>query len=570
MHAKIRVLLVVFFLLFLGLIVRLSYWQIVMGSTLSQKARGQYDSSTVTSAPRGNILAPDGSFWVLRSSIWQITGNPKMIKSSPESIAKKLALFLTDNPGDTASVSAEVQRINKLLSKSDVSWVSLNQKITDSVKKNIQALGIAGIDFTQGEGRFYPEASAAAQLLGFVGKDDSGDDIGYFGLEGYYNLPLSGKPGFVGQEKDAKGTPIFLGGMKEVTAINGVNLVTSIDKRVQLSIEKNLEDGIVKYEAKGGSVTVMDPYTGEILGMAAYPSFNQSKYREYSDEVFRNPVISDSFEPGSIFKVLVVAGGLDSGAITPETKCDICNGPINVDDFQIKTWNNEYHPDSSMTDVIVNSDNIGMSFIGQKMGADTLYDYLQKFGIGSLTGIDLQGESSPSLIKKGTWSNADLYTTTFGQGIAVTAIQMVRAVAAIANGGYLPTPHVVTQIQGDGWQENLDLPDSPRIISQKTAEETAQMMADAANIGEAKWAKIPGFTVAAKTGTAQIPVAGHYDEKNTNHSFIGFAPVNNPKFVMLVTLQSPQSSPWAAETTAPLWYSIAKDLFPYMGIQPDQ
>jgi cell division protein FtsI/penicillin-binding protein 2 len=174
------------------------------------------------------------------------------------------------------------------------------------------------------------------------------------------------------------------------------------------------------------------------------------------------------------------------------------------------------------------------------------------------------------LIKKGTWSNADLYTTTFGQGIAVTAIQMVRAVSVIANGGYLPIPHVVTQIQGDRWQESLNLPNFPRIISQKTAEETAQMMADAANIGEAKWAKIPGFTVAAKTGTAQIPVAGHYDEKNTNHSFIGFAPVDHPKFVMLVTLQSPQSSPWAAETTAPLWYSIAKDLFPYMGIQPDQ
>jgi cell division protein FtsI/penicillin-binding protein 2 len=168
------------------------------------------------------------------------------------------------------------------------------------------------------------------------------------------------------------------------------------------------------------------------------------------------------------------------------------------------------------------------------------------------------------------WSNVDLDTTTFGQGIAVTAIQMVRAVSAIANGGHLPTPHIVTSIQGDGWQENVDFPDFPRVISQKTAEETTQMMVDAANLGEAKWTKIPGFTVAAKTGTAQIPVAGHYDPTNTNHSFIGFAPVNHPKFVMLVTLQSPTSSPWAAETAAPLWYSITKDLFPYMGIQPDR
>jgi cell division protein FtsI/penicillin-binding protein 2 len=570
MHAKTQALLIIFLLLFLGLVIRLSYWQVVMGSTLSQKAQNQYDSSTVTVAPRGNILAPDGSFWVLRSNVWQITANPKLITDSPENIAKKLSPFLTNDPTNIASVSAEMQKIDSLISKQDVSWVSLSQKVADNVKKNIQALGIPGINFTQGEGRFYPEASAAAQLLGFVGKDDNGNDVGYFGLEGYYNLPLSGKPGFVGQEKDAKGAPILLGGTKEVTAINGVDLITGVDKRVQLLIEKNLENGITKYGASGGSVTVMDPYTGKILGIASYPSFDQSKYWEYNDEVFKNPVISNSFEPGSILKALVMAGGLDSGAVTPDTKCNICNGPINVDGYQIETWNNEYHPNSSMTDVIVNSDNVGMTFVGQKMGANTLYDYLQKFGIGGITGIDLQGESAPPLRKRGMWSNVDLDTTTFGQGIAVTAIQMVRAVSAIANGGHLPTPHIVTSIQGDGWQENVDFPDFPRVISQKTAEETTQMMVDAANLGEAKWTKIPGFTVAAKTGTAQIPVAGHYDPTNTNHSFIGFAPVNHPKFVMLVTLQSPTSSPWAAETAAPLWYSITKDLFPYMGIQPDR
>ena len=540
-----------------------------MGSDLSQKAQGQYDSSTITTAPRGNILAPDGSFWVLRNNVWQITANPKLIKDSPEAIAKKISPFLVPDPSNIASVSAQTQKINSLVSKKNISWVSLAQKVTDGVKKNIQAMGIAGLDFTQQEGRFYPEASSAAQLLGFVGKDESGNNLGYFGLEGYYNLPLSGKPGFVVQEKDAKGIPILLGGTKEVTAIGGVDIVVSVDKRIQILIERKLEEGIAKYGAIGGTVTVMNPYTGEILGMAGYPSFDQSEYQKYGNDVFRNPVISDSFEPGSTFKVLIMAAGIDLGVISPDTKCDICEGPINVDGYQIKTWNNEYHPDSTMTDVLVNSDNIGMTFVGQKIGADPLYDYLQKFGIGAITGIDLQGESAPPLRKRGTWSNVDLDTTSFGQGIAVTAIQMVRAVSAIANGGYLPTPHVVTKIQGDGWQEKID-PTAPiRVISQKAAEETAQMMSAAANLGEAKWTKIPGFTVAAKTGTAQIPVAGHYDPTNTNHSFIGFAPVANPKFVMLVTLHSPTQSPWAAETAAPLWYSIARDLFPYMGVQPD-
>lgn len=570
MHAKIQVLLIVFFLLFLGLIARLSYWQVVMGASLSQTAQGQYDSSTVTTAPRGNILSPDGGFWVLRNTVWQITANPKQITSSPDSIAQKLAPFLVDDPTNTASVSAETQKLVSLVGKQDVSWVSLAQKVSDTVKKNIQAFGLTGIGFTQSEGRFYPEASSAAQLLGFVGKDTDGGNIGYFGLEGYYNLPLSGKPGFVGQERDAKGTPILLGGTKQVTAINGVDLTTSVDKRIQLLIERSLADGITKYGAKGGSVTIMDPYTGVILGMASSPAFDPAKYQNYDNDVFRNPVISDSFEPGSILKVLVMAAGLDNGVVSPDTTCDICNGPVNIDGYQIETWNNEYHPNSTMTDVIVNSDNVGMTFVGQRLGQDKLYDYLQKFGIGSITGVDLQGESAPQLRKKGTWSNIDLDTTTFGQGIAVTGLQMVRAVSAIANGGYLPYPHVVTQIQGDGWEEQVNAPPSPRIISQKAADETAQMMVAAANLGEAKWTKIPGFTVAAKTGTAQIPVAGHYDATNTNHSFIGFAPVNHPKFVMLVTLQSPTSSPWAAETAAPLWYAVARDLFPYMGIQPDQ
>ncbi len=539
-----------------------------MGASLSQKAHGQYDSSTITSAPRGNILASDGSFWVIRNNVWQITANPKQM-ADKLTVSKRLAPFLVEDSENIASVSAETQRIFNLLSKPSTSWVLLAQKVSDDIKKNIEALGITGLSFVEQEGRFYPEASSAAQLLGFVGKNEDGNNLGYFGLEGYYNLPLSGKPGFMGQEKDARGTPILLGGNKEVNAINGVDIVTSIDKRIQLSIEKNLEAGVLKYGAKSGGVTIMDPHTGAILGMASYPAFDPQKYQDYGNDVFRNPVISNSFEPGSIFKVLVMAAGIDSGVVKPDTKCDICGGPINVDGYQIKTWNNKYKADSTMTDVIVDSDNVGMSFVGQKMGADSLYDYLHKFGIGVLSGIDLQGEAAPPIRKKGTWSNVDLDTTTFGQGIAVTGIQMVRAVSAIANGGYLPSPHVVTEIRGDDWREKIDPPASTRVISENTAQEIAQMMADAANLGEAKWTKIPGFTVAAKTGTAQIPVAGHYDLTNTNHSFIGFAPVTNPKFVMLVTLQSPQTSPWAAETAAPLWYAIARDLFPYLGVQPD-
>lgn len=570
MLLKIKILLAFFLFLFAALIVRLFYWQVIKGSELSNQAKNQYNSSQVLTAPRGNILAADGSYWVVRTGSWLLWVNPRQLVRTPSEIANQLAPFFVSDSNDKQSLLQETIKLQNLLAKNNVSWVALEQKVSDEVKKNIDALGIQGLGFDPQESSYYPEASSAAQLLGFVGKDDKGDNVGYFGLEGYYDLPLNGKPGFVGGQKDALGAPILMGGTTQVSAIPGVDLQTNIDKRIQTLVEDELSKGIEKYGASGGSVTVMDPTTGKVLAMASLPSFDPGNYSQYNNSLFKNPIISDAFEPGSILKVVIMASGLNAGVVTPDTECDICSGPLKVDKYLIRTWNDKYSPNISMTNVIVNSDNVGMSFVGQKLGADNLYDYLSKFGIGQKTGIDLQGEAAPKLRGKGTWNAVDLATASFGQGVAVTGIEMVRAVSVIANGGYLITPKVVNSIQGDGWQEAVKSDSPVRVISQQAAQEVTQMMVDAAEFGEAKWCRIPGFNVAGKTGTAQIPVAGHYDATNTNHSFIGFAPAKSPKFVMLVTLKSPKSSPWAAETAAPLWYSIAKDLFPYLGIQPGQ
>ncbi len=568
MERKIRFLIPIFILAFAGLIAKLFYWQVIKASDLSLQARKQYDSSQVTLAPRGNILASDGSYWAVRVDSWRVVADSEKLKDSPAKIANKLAPFFVDDPDSKTDLLTEAERLTTLLSKK-ASYIPLKQRIGSETKKNIEAMNLESIRFEGTESRYYPEASSAAQLLGFLGKDENGNDIGYFGLEGYYDLALSGKPGFVGREKGANGNPILLNGSQQVSAISGVSLITNIDKRVQLLAEEKLKEGIEKYSAIGGSVTVMDPYTGRVLAIASSPSFEPGKYWEYGDSFFKNPVISDSFEPGSIFKVLVMGAGLDAGVVKPDTPCDICAEPLKVDRFFIKTWNNEYHPNINMTDVIIHSDNVGMSFVGQKLGADKMYDYMDKFGIGKQTGIDLQGEVSPAMRKKGTWNVVDLATASFGQGIAVTGIQMMRAVSAIANGGYLVEPRVVDKIQRDGWEEEVKRDTPKRIISTEASGEVTQMMIDAAENGEAKWTRIPGFSVAGKTGTAQIPVSGHYDEDNTIHSFIGFAPARKPKFIMLVTLKSPQSSLWAAETAAPVWYSIAKDLFPYLGVQPE-
>lgn len=549
-QGKIRLLSIIFLMALFALIIRLAYWQIIKGNELARSAKAQYKSSQILVAPRGNILSSDGSFWVIRSEAWRIVANPNEVKVSP----KKIAELLTDEPD-------EIDRMIKLLGRKDLVWVSLKEKIGSDVKKTIEAIGLSGISFEPQEVRFYPEASVAGQLLGFVGKTDSGDDVGYFGLEGYYDLALSGKSGFVGRDSDPGGSPILTGQTREVTAISGIDLVTSLDKRVQLTLYNRLREGVEKYSAKGGSVIVMEPSTGKILGMESYPSYDPSHYWEYGDSYFKNPAVSDSFEPGSIFKVLVMSAGLDSGVIKPDTICDICEGPVKVDKYLIETWDKKYFPDSTMADVIVHSDNVGMTFVGQKLGADTLFDYLDKFGIGHTTGIDLQGEAAPSLKKRGTWNIVDLATISFGQGVAVTPIQIIRAVGAIANDGVLVTPRVVSTTQS---------PEEKRVIRPESADQITAMMVEAANQGEAKWTNLRGFKVAGKTGTAQIPIAGHYDEEKTNASFVGFAPYDKPKFVMLVTLREPQTSPWASETAAPLWYLIAKDLFVYFGVGPEK
>ena len=264
-----------------------------------------------------------------------------------------------------------------------------------------------------------------------------------------------------------------------------------------------------------------------------------------------------------------MASALDAGVVEVDTKCDICGGPFRIDKYSIETWDGKYRPDLSMAEIIVNSDNVGMVFVGQKLGIDKTCEYLKNFGIGSTTGIDLQGEATPHIREKKDWSQVDLATASFGQGIATTPIQMLTAVTAIANDGRFVAPQVVDKLIGEGWEEDIKPVVGAQVISKKSASEITAMMAEAAKNGEAKWTYSRGFKVAGKTGTAQIPIAGHYDDEKTIASFVGFAPYDNPKFVMLVTLQEPSTSPWASETAAPLWYLIAKDLFSYFGIQPE-
>ena len=562
---RFKIVFIVFILLFAAITARLFYWQIVKGSELKNQASLQYKGTKILKAPRGNILAKDGTWLAVMRTNWLLFAELPKIDKNKNEIANLLApIFVTQefekNDDYNKAILEETDRIEANLDRKGVVWVPIKRKITDVQKEKVEELNIKGLGFEPEETRYYPEGSEAAHLLGFVGKNEEGQDVGYFGLEGYYDLVLTGKDGYLKREKDLTGVPILNSSLTEVNSVSGSDLTTYIDKRIQSTVEDKLKLALEKYGAKEGTVIVMDPKTGGILAMSSYPNYDPAKYSEFEQRLFKNPAISDTFEPGSVFKVIVMAAGIDSKAVERDTICDICNRPFQVDKYYIETWNNKYHPDSSMTDVIVNSDNVGMTFIANRMGADKMYDYLSKFGIGKQTGIDLQGEANISLRKKGSWNIVDLATSSFGQGVSTTPIQIIRGVSVIANGGYLVEPKVV---------DSGNVKKQERIISKEAADDVTQMMVEAAKNGESKWTSLKGFSVAGKTGTAQIPIEGHYDAEKTIASFVGFAPANNPKFIMLVTLKEPQSSQWASETAAPLWYDIAKDLFNYFGIQPE-
>ncbi|MAG59446.1 hypothetical protein CMO96_01510 [Candidatus Woesebacteria bacterium] len=578
--ARVKFLSLLFLVVGALLLARLFSWQVLRSDELTELARGQHQISRAIPAIRGSILASDGFPLAAPAEAWLVWASLPDIEDSRK-VAAHLAPILAPKPTpieeeatesaiptEKELILAEEERLKEILTKEGVVWVPLKHRVTRETKEEIYSLGLSGIGFDLEESRSYPEGTMAAQLLGFVGKDAAGEDKGYFGLEGYYDLTLSGTRGVKAWEKDAFGNPILLGISRNISSANGLSLQTHIDRSVQWTLEKNLEKGIERYGAVAGSVVVMNPKDGGVLGMASWPSYDPSRFTSFEEEDFASPVVGDSFEPGSIFKVLVMAGALDKEVIKEDSKCDICEGPKRVAEYTISTWDNTYYPDSTPTEIIQHSDNVGMVWVAESLGIEALLDYLERFGIGKTTSIDLQGEANPKLRSEADWTTVDLATAGFGQGVAVTPIQMVTAVAGIANEGRVPVPQVVDKVIGVGWEQDIKPQFQGQAISSGAARKITEMMINAVESGEAQWTRLRGFQVAGKTGTAQIAVRGHYDEEKTIASFVGFAPADDPKFVMLVTLREPQSSPWASETAAPLWFSIANDLFPYFGIQP--
>jgi cell division protein FtsI/penicillin-binding protein 2 len=556
-----------FIVFFFLLILRLFYWQVIKAEFLQSQAERQHFTDTKIDAVRGNIYFSDGFILASSNPVFTLYAQPKVIsKAERVKSSYLLAKVLTEDPDQVDTVAKDF--IDKL--SRDLYWVQLKRNVSITEKKQIEELNLQGFGFEENRNRFYPEGSSSAHLLGFLGSDSKGASKGYFGIEGYFDGELKGIPGLIRNERDALGLPILIGNFFTSQAKNGKDLVLNVDRSVQYIVESELKKGIEKYGAKAGSVVVMDPKTGGILALASFPNYDPLKYFDFPKEYYKNPVVADQYEPGSTFKVLVMAAAINEDVVKADTKCDSCGGPVSLGGFTIRTWNNKYYPETTLKEVIVHSDNTGMVFTAQKMGLDKFYSYIENFGFGEPTDIDLQDESSPEIRSKNSFKEIDLATASFGQGIAVTPIQMVRAVSVIANGGNLMEPHVVKEIK----DEESSFRVRPKIIRQVLKESTTQvikeMMVAAVDEGEARVFKPKGFKIAGKTGTAQIPVAGHYDPSKTIASFVGFAPADDPKFVMLVRYVEPSSSIFGSETAAPTFFTIAKQLFLYYKIAPTE
>ena len=432
-------------------------------------------------------------------------------------------------------------------------------------KKNLPSL--RGVVWNPHLKRSYPENSLASNILGFYSFMDREHGVGYYGVEEYYDDLLAGTP----METFMPRNPYLLEELPDVPA--GASLVLTIDREIQAMVEKKLDESVKEYEAESGTVIIMDPRNGEILAMASQPRVNLNQYwkfeDQFKDKIPFNRAISETYEPGSVFKVLTMAAAFDAGSVDEET---IFNDPgrFEYGGSTIYNWNRRGWGKQTMQGCMQHSLNVCLAWVATELGKDDFYDYMQAFGIGRRTNVDLGGEkiwplSTPD---DSDWYPIQLATNSFGQGVAVTPIQLASAIASVANDGKLMKPHVLKAIIQNGKQYNT----IPQVLSVPIKPETARtitnMLVESLK-GESSFALVPGYNIAGKTGTAEIPVDGVYGIELTNASFVGWGPAEDPQFLVYVWLEKPGSSPWGSVVAAPIFSSITQELVKFLDIPPE-
>ncbi len=536
---------------------RLAWWQVLESGRLTQRLEAQKALDNTLPATRGAIRDTNGELLAGNLGAAFICAFPSQVRR-PEEVAARLAPILRTSPAPI---------LEALLNKS-AAYVRLNHgaRVDQDVADQVAALRIAGIVVEPATRRTYPDRTLAAQLIGYVDFDGHGQ----YGVEGHWDEQLAGTPGRLRSEKDTAGHEIGFGIRDLRPPVDGLDTYLTIDRTIQYVAERELERAVIEHRADGGTVIVMNPRTGAVLAMASRPSYDPNRYEEaaLTDGILLNPAISSVYEPGSTFKIVAMAGALNERLVTPESTIDD-PGVLAVGGHVIRNWDFKANGRITMTQLLERSSNVGAATVARKLGPERFQRYVGAFGFGARTGIDLQGEEVGLVKRHGTadWSETDLATNAFGQGIAITPIQMASAMSTLANGGIVMRPHVVQKVV-DPSTGKVIREARPQIVRQAISRDTAatllQMLFRSAENGETRGTLVPGFQAAGKTGTASIPVNGQYERDETIASFVGAVPANDPQFVILVKIDRPRDEPWGSLVAKPVFAMIGQELTRYL------
>ena len=558
MHKNIRIVLLGIVFCFILIIFKVFFVEVIEYDKLNKLANNLWNRNLVIGANRGRLLTIDGITIADNLTTVSLVVVPNQIKDKKGTV-KKLA--------DILGVSEDKisEHVNK---KSSVEIVHPEgRQLSYDIADRISKLNLDGVYLLKEGKRYYPYNTLFSHSLGFVGIDNQG----LSGIELTYDRYLTGASGAIKYYSDAKGNKLNLSNIYTEPQ-NGMDIYLTIDYDIQSSMERELNNVIEKYHADGAWAIVMDPNNGEILALSSKPDFNPNKYKEYStEEINRNLAIWSTYEPGSTFKIITLAASLEEKTVDLFNDTFTDNGSVNVDGARIRGWQKVGHGTQTYLQVVQNSCNPGFVSLGNKLGKDRLFSYINKFGFGEKTGIDLNGEGSGILFSLGKVGPVELATTAFGQGISVTAIQQITAVSATINGGYLYKPYVVKRIV-DPMSKEIILENKPTLvrktISSETSKNVRMTLETVVAYGTGRNAYIEGYRVGGKTGTAQKVSNGRYMASNHIVSFIGFLPADNPKAVVYVAVDNPKGiTQYGGTVSAPIAKNIMLDIISELQIK---
>lgn len=561
--------------IFLGVLIvvgRLVWIQLVHGSDMAELSISQTMGINIVSSPRGAIVDRDGEELAVSIMSKSLYADPVAMEDHPESDAaktgrnvKRLAADLLAAP---LGISAESLYSDFTIEGARFVWIkrTLSPEMAEKVQLIIKENNLPGLHFLEESKRYYTKGTMAAQVLGFVGTDD----VGLSGIELAMDSIIKARSKEMQETTDAVGNPIGESSMEDMRPQNMPTVYLTIDSKIQFVLEDALDRAMKETKSRAAAAILMDPHTGAVLGMASRPTFDPNDFGEYPVSTWTNRAISIIYEPGSVFKPIVGCIGLSENIITPQTVFED-KGSIKIADRVIRNWDGEGRGQVPFEDIIKYSINTGMVQLGMQLGANQMIDYSKKFGFGQPTGIELPGEESGILYRPEDMYEPDIATMAIGQGIAVTPLQMLRAICAIANGGELLEPYIIDKIvMPDGrvlrqGQKKV----VRRVITEDVAGQMRMMMEKVVSEGGGKPAHIAGYQIAGKTGTAEkLAEQGGYAPGEYIASFVGFVPAANPQYAMLVMLDTPQGAFYGSQVSAPVFKDTLQQILVAKGIQP--